>query len=57
MVGTLSSLSLRMWTHGLVRPLFLAQTTWFGIPCSCDTEGEWVGYDVQDHEVLDGNGI
>ena len=30
--GTLSSLSLRMRTCGLVCPLFVAETTWFGIP-------------------------
>ena len=44
--GTLSSFSVRMQTRGLVRPLFVAQTTWFGIPDFCDSEGEWVGHGV-----------
>ena len=55
--GILSSLSVRMWTRGLVRPLFVAQTTWFGIPDFCNAEREWVGHGVEDHEVYDGNGI
>ena len=54
---TLSSLSVRMWTRGLVRPLFVAQTTWFGIPDFCNTEEEWVRHGVEDHEVRDGNGL
>ena len=55
--GTLSSLSVRMWTRGLVRPLFVAQTTWFGIPDFCNAEGEWVGHGVKNHEARDGNGV
>ena len=55
--GTLSSVSVRMWTRGLVRPLFVTQTTWFGIPDVCNAEGEWMGHGVEDHEVRDGNGI
>ena len=55
--GILSSLSVRMWTRGLVRPLFVAQTTWFGIPNFCSAEGERVGHRVEDHEVRDGNGV
>ena len=49
--GTLSSCSMRMRTRGLVRPLFVAQTTWFGICDFCNAEGEWVGHGVKDHEV------
>ena len=41
----------------LVRPLFVAQTTWFGIPDFCNVEGEWVGHGVKGHEVRDGNGV
>ena len=55
--GTFSSLSMRMQTHGLVRSLFVAQTKWFGIAYFCNTEGEWVGYGVEDHEARDGNGL
>ena len=51
--GTLSSLSVRMQTCGLVCPLFVAQTTWFGIPDFWNVEGEWVGHGVEDHEVRD----
>ena len=38
--GTSSSLSVRMRARGLVRPLFVAQTTWFGVPDLCNAEGE-----------------
>ena len=55
--GTLSSLSVRMWTSGLVHPLFVAQTTWFGIPNFCNVKGEWVGHGVEDHEVRESNGV
>ena len=55
--GTLSSLSMRLQTRGLVRPLFVGQTTWFGIPNFCNVEGEWVGHDAEDHEVRDDNGL
>ena len=49
--ATLSSISMRMWTCGLVCPLFVAQTTWFGIPDFCNAEGEWVRHGVKDHQV------
>ena len=55
--GTMSSHSVRLRTHGLVRPLFVAQTTWFGIPNFCNAGREWVGHGVEDHEVCDGNGV
>ena len=55
--GTFSSISTRMWTCGLVCPLFVAQTTWFEVPDFCNTEGEQVGHGVKDHEVHDGNDI
>ena len=47
----------RMWTRGLVRPLFVAKTTWFGIPNFCDVEEEWVELGVEDHEVRDGKSM
>ena len=55
--GTLSSLSVRMRTRGLGRPLFVGQTTWSGIPNFCNAEGEWVGHGAEDYEVRDGNGL
>ena len=55
--GTLSSLSVRMRTCGLVRPLLVVQTTWFGIPDFCNPEGKWVRHGAKDHEVRDGNGL
>ena len=55
--GTLSSLSVRMRTRGLVHALFVAQTTWFGIPDFCNAKGEWVRHGVEDQEVRDGNGV
>ena len=55
--GTLSSLSVRMCARGLVRLLFVAQTTWFGIPDFCNAKGELVGHGAEDHEVRDGNGV
>ena len=55
--GTFSSLSVRMWTRGLVRPLFVAQTMWFGIPNFRNAEGDWVRHGVEDHEVCDDNGV
>ena len=54
--GTFSFLTVRMGTCGLVRPLLVAQTTWFGIPYFCNMEGEWVGHGVEDHEGRDSNG-
>ena len=41
-VGTFISLSVRMRTLGLVRPLFVTQSTWFGILDFLNVEGEWV---------------
>ena len=55
--GTLSSLSVRMRTRGLVRPLFVAQSTWFEMPDFCNAEGECVGHCVEDQEVHDGNDV
>ena len=56
--GTCSCLGAGMRTRGLVRPLFMTKTTWFGIPNFCSAEEEWVGHGVKHHEVLvDGNDI
>ena len=36
----------------LVHPLFVTQTTWFGMPDVCSVKGEWVEYGIADHEVM-----
>ena len=41
----------RMRAHGLVRPLFVVQSTWFGIPDVCDAKREWAEHGIKDHEV------
>ena len=55
--GACSSLGAGMRTRGLVRPLFVAKTTWFGTLDFCYTEEEWVGHGVKDPEVRDGNDV
>ena len=55
--GICSCYGARMWRHGLVRPLFVVKTMWFGIPNFCNVEEEWVGHSVKDHEVRDGNDV
>ena len=48
----------RSLTRGLVRPPFVAKTTWFGIPDFCNAEEEeWGRHSVEDHEVSDGNDV
>ena len=47
--GASSGLSAGMRTRGLVRPLFVARTTWFGMPDFGNVEVEWVGHGVNDH--------
>ena len=47
----------RMWTRGLVCPLFVTKTMWFGIPYFCDAEEEWVEHGVEDHEVCNSKDI
>ena len=53
--GTFSSLGARMWTHGLVHPLFVGQTTW--ISNFCDKKEKLLGHGVEDHDVCDGNDV
>ena len=55
--GACSCLGAGMRTRGLVRPLFVAKTTWFGTPDFCNAEEEWVEHGVKDHEVHDGNDV
>ena len=40
-----------MLARGLVYPLFVAQTTWFGMPDVCSAKGEWVEHGIEGHEV------
>ena len=46
-----------MWTRGLVRPVFVVKTTWFGKPDYSNLEEEWMGHGVEDQEVRDGNDV
>ena len=55
--GTFSSLGAGMRTSGFVLPLFVAKTTYFGIPNFCNVEEKWVGHGVEDHEVRDDNDV
>ena len=53
--GACNCLGAGMWTLGLVRPLFVAKATWFGVPDFCNVEEEWVGHSAKDHQVRNGN--
>ena len=55
--GTCSALGVRMQAPCLVYPLFIAQTTWFGMPDVCSTKGEWFEHSLKGHEIRDGNNI
>ena len=47
----------RMRARGLVCPLFVAQTTWFGMPDICSAKGEWVEHGVKGHEVRESKSV
>ena len=53
--GTCSALGARMRAHGLVYPLFVAQSTWFGMPDVCRAKVKWVEHGTEGHEVRDRN--
>ena len=55
--GTYSCFGARMRTSGLVRLLFVAKFTWFGIPDFCNAEEEWGRHSVEDHEVSDASDV
>ena len=55
--GTCNAPSTRMRAFGLVYPLFVAQTMWFGIPEVCSTKEGWVEHGMEGHEVCDGNNV
>ena len=48
--GPFNARGSRMQARGLVHPLFVAQTTWFGIPNICNAKGEWAEHGIKDHE-------
>ena len=50
---TCSATCVRMQAGGLVYPLLVSQTTWFGMPNVCSAKGEWVEHGIKDHEVCD----
>ena len=52
-LGTCCTPGTRMWACGLVYPLFVAQTIWFGMPDVCSVKGEWVEHGVECHEICD----
>ena len=52
--GTCCAPGARMRARGLVYPLFVARTTWFGLPDVCSAKGEWEGHGVECHEIRDG---
>ena len=52
--GTCCAPGARMRAHGLVHPLFVAQTKWFGKPDVCSAKGEWVEPGVECNEIRDG---
>ena len=47
----------RMRARGLVCPLFVAQTTWFGMPDICSAKGEWVEHGVKGHQVRESKSV
>ena len=51
--GTCCAPGARMRAHGLVHPLFVAQTKWFGKPDVCSAKGEWVEPGVECNEIRD----
>ena len=55
--GTCSAPGAGMQAHGLVYPLFVVQTMWFGMPNVCSAKGEWVEHGIEGHEVHDSNNV
>ena len=53
--GTYCAPGARMHARGLVYPMPLARTTWFGMPDVCSTKREWVEHGAECHEI--GKGI
>ena len=55
--GACSAPGARMWACSLVYPMFVAQTTWFGMSDVCSAKGEWVEHGIGGHEVRDSNNV
>ena len=55
--GTCSAPGARMRARGLVYPLFVTQTTWFGMPNVCSAKEDWVERGIEGHEVRDNNNV
>ena len=55
--GTCSAPGARMRARGLVYPLLVAQTNWFGILDVCSVKGEWVEHSIKGHDVRVGNNV
>ena len=51
--GTYCAPGIRMQALGLVYPLFVAQSTWFGISDVCRAEEKWVEHGIECHEIRD----
>ena len=51
--GTSCAPGAKMWACGFVYRLFVAQTTWFGLPDVCSTKREWARHGVECHEIRD----
>ena len=43
----------KMWTRGLVYPLFVAQATWFGTPPVCSVKEKWVEHGAEPNKIRD----
>ena len=54
---TCSAPGARMWACGLVYPLSVARTTWFGMSEVCSLKREWVEHGNKGHEVRDSNNV
>ena len=55
--GTCGGPGARMGACGFVYPLFVAQTTWFGMPNVFTAKGEWVEPGIEGHEVCDSKNV
>ena len=51
--GTCFSPDAIMRAYGLVYPLFVARTTWFGMLDVCSVKGKLLEYGVECHEIHD----
>ena len=52
--GTCCDPGARKRARGLLYPLFVARTTWFGLPDVWSAKGEWAAHCVECHQIRDG---